>query len=71
MARSTHAEPVAFPEIEDGLTPAEVTVGMLVEFKVADVAIAKLGGDPSGRYFPKVPKTRLVVVPGSWTDADA
>jgi hypothetical protein len=169
MARSTHAEPAAFPEIENGLTPAEVTVGLLVEFanlgfetpaqrrklagvwrvreigkatagrpatfkvenptgsvyrglrpdmvkrtaltwpeaqsapmvagvvvkwtpeavgtmtrgkvseadrfvviadKVADVAIVKVGGD-EGRYFPKVPKARLVVVPGSWVDADA
>jgi hypothetical protein len=169
MARSsTHAEPVAFPQIEDGLTPADLSVGMLVEFtnlhllstasrrkqegvwrvreigkatagrpatfkvenptgsvyrgvrpdsvkrtaltwpdvesapmvagvvvkwtpaavaanrgkvseadrfvvtadKVADVAIVKLGGD-EGRYFPKVPKARLVAVPGSWVDADA
>jgi hypothetical protein len=34
------------------------------------VSIVKLGGD-GGRYFPKVAKARLVVVPGSWVDADA
>jgi hypothetical protein len=43
---------------------------VVIADKVADVAIVKLGGD-EGRYFPKVPKARLVVVPGSWVDADA